>query len=116
MHIIYHKHIGKKFPGLQEFEAPRFQYRQYMKVVMLSAAHTIRLYPQGYNSGSHFCYGLLFYLRFQIVSHCVNISQYITNSLQAPSPLLCLPRLDFDLITHLTRYDPQYAVSKTLSH
>jgi len=50
--------MGKKFPELQEFEAPRFQYSQYMKVVMLSAVHTIRLYPQGYNSGSHFCYGL----------------------------------------------------------
>jgi len=46
MYIIYHKHIDKKFPGLQEFEAPRFQNSRYMKVVMLSAVHTGRLYPK----------------------------------------------------------------------
>ena len=58
MYIIYHKHIGKNFPALQEFESSKFQYSRYMKVVRLSALNTGRLYPQKYNSGSHFCYGL----------------------------------------------------------
>ena len=58
MYIIYHKHIRKKFPALEEFESPRFQYSRYMKVVKLSALHTGRLYPQKYNPCSHFCYGL----------------------------------------------------------
>jgi hypothetical protein len=32
--------------GFQEFEAPRFQDNQHMKVVSLSALCTARLYPQ----------------------------------------------------------------------
>jgi hypothetical protein len=43
MYIVYHKHIGKKFPVLEEFEAPRFQHSRYMKVIRLSTVHTDRL-------------------------------------------------------------------------
>jgi hypothetical protein len=44
--------------GFQEFEAPRFQDNQQMKVVRSSALGTGRLYFPGNIPGTHFCWGL----------------------------------------------------------
>jgi hypothetical protein len=41
--------------GFQQFEAPRFQDNEHMKVVRLSALGTGRLYPPGNIHGTHFC-------------------------------------------------------------
>jgi len=41
--------------GFQEVEAPKFRDNRHTKMVMLSALHTGRLYPQGNITGTYFC-------------------------------------------------------------
>ena len=49
---LYWPIVGQRF--FQEDEAPRFPDIRHMKVVRLSALHTVHLYPPGNISGAHF--------------------------------------------------------------
>jgi hypothetical protein len=54
--ILYLMHSLYKPWWIQEFEPPRFHDSRHMKVVMLSALHTARLYSPGNISVTHLCY------------------------------------------------------------
>ena len=43
--------------GLCEVKAPRFRDNRHTKMVRLLALYIDRLYPQGNNPGTHFCWG-----------------------------------------------------------